>query len=195
MLAGDIRKGVIFDDGSSTDPKNPSLYTVVDFQHVKPGKGAAFVRTTIKHLITGKVLERTYSPTDKINEVKDLIQTRNNMEYSYTDGDLYYFMDQETWEQIPLNHDLVEDLLNFCAEGDKGITIKFYNDMPIMVEPPMFVERTIAEAEMAVRGDTSKAGSKQAVLDTGYKISVPLFVNTGDKIRIDTRTGEYMERI
>ncbi len=195
MLAGDIRKGVIFDDGSSTDPKNPSLYTVVDFQHVKPGKGAAFVRTTIKHLITGKVLERTYSPTDKINEVKDLIQTRNNMEYSYTDGDLYYFMDQETWEQIPLNHDLVEDLLKFCAEGDKDITIKFYNDMPIMVEPPMFVERTIAEAEMAVRGDTSKAGNKQAILDTGYKISVPLFVNTGDKIRIDTRTGEYMERI
>ncbi len=191
ITAGDIRKGVIFDDGSSTDPKRPSLYLVVEFQHVKPGKGAAFVRTTLKNVLTGKVIERTFNPSEKIN---DIAIERKEMMYLYNEGDLYYFMDNQTYDQIPFNKDMVEDALRFVIENT-NCTVQFYNGQPINVEPPMFVELTITKTEPGVRGDTAKSGGKPATLETGYVIQVPLFVNEGDRVRVDTRTGEYMERL
>lgn len=191
ITAGDIRKGVIFDDGSSTDPKNPSLFLVVDFQHVKPGKGAAFVRTTIKNVLTGKVLDRTYNPSEKIN---DITIERKEMMYLYCDSGLYYFMDNETYDQIPFNKNTIEYALNFIVENT-NCSVQFYNGQPINVEPPMFVELTVTKTEPGVRGDTVKTGGKPAVLETGYTVQVPLFVNEGDRIRVDTRTGEYMERV
>ena len=191
ITAGDIRKGVIFDDGTSTDPKNPNLYLVVDFQHVKPGKGAAFVRTTLKNVISGKVIERTYNPSEKID---DITIERREMQYLYNEGGLYYFMDNETYEQIPFNYDTVEDAMKFIIEN-MNAQVQFYKGTAINVEPPMFVELTITECEPGVRGDTAKSGGKPAKVETGYTIQVPLFVNEGDKVRIDTRTGEYMERV
>ena len=191
ITAGDIRKGVIFDDGTSTDPKNPNLFLVVDFQHVKPGKGAAFVRTTLKNVISGKVIERTYNPSEKID---DITIERREMQYLYNEGGLYYFMDNETYEQIPFNYDTVEDAMKFIIEN-MNAQVQFYKGTAINVEPPMFVELTITECEPGVRGDTAKSGGKPAKVETGYTIQVPLFVNEGDKVRIDTRTGEYMERV
>lgn len=191
ITAGDIRKGVIFDDGTSTDPRKPGLYLVVDFQHVKPGKGAAFVRTTIKNVITGKVLERTYNPSEKIN---DISIERKEMVYLYNEGDLYYFMDNQTYDQIPFNYESVKDVLNFVVENT-NCNVQFYNGTPINVEPPIFVELTVTKADPAVRGDTVKTGGKPVTLETGYTLQVPMFVNEGDRIRVDTRTGEYMERL
>lgn len=191
ITAGDIRKGVIFDDGTSTDPKNPNLYLVVDFQHVKPGKGAAFVRTTLKNVISGKVIEKTYNPSEKID---DISIERREMQYLYNEGGLYYFMDNETYEQIPFNYDTVADAMKFMIEN-MSAQVQFYKGTPINVEPPMFVELTIAQCEPGVRGDTAKSGGKPAKLETGYTIQVPLFVNEGDRVRVDTRTGEYMERV
>ncbi len=191
ITAGDIRKGVIFDDGTSTDPKKPSLFLVVDFQHVKPGKGAAFVRTTIKNVITGKVLERTYNPSEKIN---DISIERRDMVYLYKVGDLYYFMDNQTYDQIPFNYESVKDVLNFVVENTT-CNVQFYNGQPINVEAPIFVELTVTKCDPAVRGDTVKTGGKPVTLETGYTLSVPMFVNEGDRIRVDTRTGEYMERL
>ena len=191
ITAGDIRKGVIFDDGTSTDPKNPSLYLVVDFQHVKPGKGADFERTTLKNVLTGKVLERTYNPSEKIN---DISIERKEMMYLYNDGGLYYFMDNETYEQIPFNKDIIEYALKFIVENT-NCSVQLYNGQPINVDPPMFVELTITKTEPGVRGDTVKTGGKPATVETGYTLQVPLFINEGDRIRVDTRTGEYMERL
>ncbi len=191
IYAGDVKKGVIFDDGKSTDPKRPSLQQVIDFQHVKPGKGAAFVRITKKDLLTGKVLEETYNPSTKLNDVSI---ERKEMMYLYNDGSLYYFMDNATYEQIPFNYDTVKDALNFVVENT-NCNIQFYNGVPISVEPPIFVELTIKKTEPGVRGDTVKTGGKPATLETGYVIQVPLFVNEGDRVRVDTRTGEYMERL
>lgn len=191
ITAGDIRKGVIFDDGSSTDPKNPSLYLVVDFQHVKPGKGAAFVRTTLKNVLTGKTLDRTYNPTEKIN---DISIERKEMVYLYNDGELYYFMDNQTYDQVPFNKSTISDALNFIVENT-NCQVQFYNDQPISVEPPMFVELTVTKTEPGVKGDSVKTGGKPATLETGYTLTVPLFINEGDRIRVDTRTGEYMERL
>ena len=191
ITAGDIRKGVIFDDGTSKDPKNPNLFLVVDFQHVKPGKGAAFVRTKLKNVITGQVIERTYNPSEKIDDIQI---ERREMQYLYNEGGLYYFMDNETYEQIPFNYDTVEDAMKFMVEN-MSAQVQFYKGTPINVEAPMFVELTIAQCEPGVRGDTAKSGGKPAKLETGYTIQVPLFVNEGDRVRIDTRTGEYMERV
>ena len=191
ILAGDVRKGVIFDDGKSTDPKKPSLQLVIDFQHVKPGKGAAFVRITQKDVMTGKVLELTHNPSEKLNDVQI---ERKEMMYLYNDGGLYYFMDNETYEQTPFNHDSVADALNFVVENT-NCNVQFYNGIPISVEPPIFVELTVTKTEPGVRGDTVKTGGKPATLETGYVIQVPLFVNEGDRVRVDTRTGEYMERL
>lgn len=191
ITAGDIRKGVIFDDGTSTDPRKPSLFLVVDFQHVKPGKGAAFVRTTIKNVITGKVLERTYNPSEKIN---DISIERREMVYLYKEGDLYYFMDNQTYDQIPFNYESVKDILNFVVENT-NCNVQFYNGTPINVEAPIFVELTVTKCDPAVRGDTVKTGGKPVTVETGYTLSVPMFVNEGDRIRVDTRTGEYMERL
>ena len=183
IMAGDFRKGVTVDiDGQ--------VWSISDFQHVKPGKGAAFVRTKLKNVMTGAVLERTFSPTDKYPKAH--IDTRE-MQYLYSDGELYYFMDVESYEQLALNHDQVEDAINFIVEN-MNVTIRFYKDKPFSVAPPNFVELEVAETEPGFKGDTASNTYKPATLETGYTLQVPLFINTGDHIRVDTRTGEYMER-
>lgn len=184
IMAGDFRKGVTVEiDGG--------VWMIVDFQHVKPGKGAAFVRTKIKNVITGAVLERTFNPSDKVPKAH---VERKDMQYLYNDGELYYFMDIETFEQLPLNHSQVEDAVNFVTEN-MNVSIKFFKGAPFSVEPPNFVELTIVETDPGFKGDTATGAIKPAILETGYKVNVPLFVNQGDKIRVDTRTGEYMERV
>jgi elongation factor P len=184
LMAGDFRKGVTVEiDGQ--------VWTIADFQHVKPGKGAAFVRTRLKNVMTGAVLERTFNPTDKYPRAH--IETKE-MQYLYNDGELYYFMDTETFEQLPLNHEQVEDAIDFIVEN-QNVSIRFFKGEAFSVEAPNFVELTIAETEPGFRGDTATGTTKPAILETGYKINVPLFVNQGDKIRVDTRTGEYMERV
>ena len=184
IMAGDFRKGMTVEiDGQ--------VWSIADFQHVKPGKGAAFVRTRLKNVMTGAVLERTFSPTDKYPNAH--IETRE-MQYLYNDGQLYYFMDVETYEQIPLNHDQVEDAIDFIVENE-NVKVRFFKGAPFSVEAPNFVELTVTHTEPGVRGDTATGTTKPAELETGYKINVPLFVNEGDTIRIDTRTGEYMSRV
>lgn len=184
IMAGDFRKGVTVEiDGQ--------VWTVVEFQHVKPGKGAAFVRTRLKNVMTGAVLERTFNPTDKYPKAH--IETKE-MQYLYSDGELYYFMDTETYDQLPLNHEQVEEAINFIVEN-ANVNIRFYKGAAFSVDAPNFVELLITECEPGVRGDTATGASKPATLETGYKVNVPLFVNEGDRIRVDTRTGEYMERV
>jgi len=185
ISAGEFRKGVTFE-------MEGKVYVVVEFLHVKPGKGSAFVRTKIKNVVTGQVLERTFNPVEKFEKAH--IENKE-MTYLYNDAGLYYFMDNETYEQIPLNHDQVEDALLFITEN-MTCTISFYKGEAFSVQPPNFVELKIVECEPGIQGDTSKAGNKPAVLETGLKISVPLFVNNGETIRVDTREGgTYMERV
>ncbi|AEF17206.1 elongation factor P [Thermoanaerobacterium saccharolyticum] len=184
VSAGEFRKGMTIDiDGQ--------VFTVVDFQHVKPGKGAAFVRTRLKNVITGAVVERTFNPTEKVDEA---VIERKDMQYLYNDGNLYYFMDTETYEQIPLNYEKVEDAMKFLKENMIA-TIKFYKGEAFSVEPPTFVELEVVETEPGFKGDTATGGSKPAKVETGAIIQVPLFVNQGDVIKIDTRTSEYLERV
>ncbi len=184
LTAGDFRKGVTFEmDGN--------VYTVLDFMHVKPGKGSPFVRTKMKNVVTGQVLEKAFSPSDKFPVA---VIDKKEMQYLYSDGDLYYFMDMETYDQLPLNKSQVEEALNFITENMMA-TLQFYKGEVFSVVPPTFVELTIKECEPGLQGDTSKAGYKPAKLETGYEIQVPLFVNQGDKIRVDTRDGTYMERV
>ncbi len=184
VSAGDFKKGLTIEiDGQ--------VWMVVDFQHVKPGKGAAFVRTKIKNVITGSVLEKSFNPTEKFPRA---MVERKDMQYLYNDGDLYYFMDTETYDQLPLNHDKVEDALPYMKENME-VSIKFFKGEAFSVEPPNFVEMEITETEPGFKGDTATAGNKPAIIETGAKVMVPLFVNTGDVIRIDTRTGEYMARV
>lgn len=184
VIAGDFKNGVTFDMGDGT------VWQVVEFQHVKPGKGAAFVRTKMKNVITGAVVERTFNPTDKF---QDAHIDRKDMEYSYNDGDLYYFMDMETYEMLPLNSDKLGDSFKFVKENMMCKIISYKGDV-FGVEPPMFVELEITDCEPGVRGNTTTGVMKNATLETGAKIKVPLFINVGDKIKIDTRTGEYLER-
>lgn len=184
ITAGEFRKGVTFE-------LEGKIYVVVDFLHVKPGKGSAFVRTKIKNIITGQVIERTFNPSDKFQVA---VIEKKEMQYLYNESDLYYFMDMETYEQIPLNKVQVEDALNFIVENMMA-TIQFYKGQAFSVVPPTFVELTIVECEPGVQGDTSKAGYKPATLETGYVLSVPLFVNNGERVRVDTRDGSYMERV
>jgi translation elongation factor P len=182
--AGDFRKGVTIDiDGV--------VWQIVDFQHVKPGKGAAFVRTKLKNVMTGQTLERTFNPSDKypLAHIE-----RKEMQYLYNDGQLYYFMDTETFEQLPLNFEAVEDAIPFVAENS-NVTIAFYQGSAFSVSAPNFVELEITETDPGFKGDTATGATKPAILETGFKINVPLFVETGDRIRVDTRTGEYMERV
>ena len=184
IMAGDFRKGVTVEiDGV--------VWSISDFQHVKPGKGAAFVRTKLKNVMTGAVLDRTFSPTDKYPLAH--IETKD-MEYLYSDGELYYFMDVETYEQIPLNFEQVEDAIDFIKENDQ-VKMRFYKGSALSVEAPNFVELKVTQTEPGFKGDTATGTTKPAVLETGYHIAVPLFVNEGDTIRIDTRTGEYMSRV
>lgn len=184
ISAGEFRKGTTFEmDGQ--------VFTIVDFQHVKPGKGAAFVRTKIKNVIAGSVLEKTFNPTEKFPEA---VIERKEMQYLYNDGNLYYFMDTNTYEQVPLNQEIVEDAIKFLKENDNAI-IKFYKGEAFSVEAPNFVELEITHTEPGVKGDTATNTLKPATVETGATVMVPLFVNTGDRIRVDTRTGEYMERV
>ena len=181
MLAGDIRKGVTFEFKSG-------VYTVTDFQHVKPGKGAAFVRTTLKNVVTGQVLsDQTFNPTAKLETVQ--VETKK-MTYSYFDGEFYVFMDEE-YNQTMLTHDQVEDALKYIKENDV-VTVKFLYGNAFSVEPENFVELKVIEAEPGVKGNTATNVMKNAKVETGAIIQVPMFVNEGETIRIDTRTGEYM---
>ncbi|MGI6109375.1 MAG: elongation factor P [Bacilli bacterium] len=183
ISAGEFRNGVTFEmDGG--------VWTVVHFQHVKPGKGAAFVRTKIKNVVTGAVVERTFSPTEKFPKAH--IDTKE-MQYLYADGDIYYFMDLETYEQIPLGLAQVEDALQYLKENDNA-TIKFFKDEAFSVAAPNFVVLEVTKCEPSVAGNTATAVTKPATVETGATVTVPDFINAGDKIRIDTRTGEYMER-
>ncbi|GAA0723807.1 elongation factor P [Clostridium malenominatum] len=184
ISAGDLRKGTTFElDGQ--------VYTVVDFLHVKPGKGAAFVRAKMKNVISGGSTETTFNPTQKLQEA---VIERKEMQYLYSDGQLYYFMDQETFEQIPLNFEQVEDAIKFLKENMFAV-IKFFKGEAFSVEAPNFVELQITHTEPGARGNTTSNVLKPATVETGAIVSVPLFVNEGDVIRIDTRTGEYMERV
>ncbi len=183
ITAGDFRKGI-------TIEWEGGVWTIVDFQHVKPGKGAAFVRTKLKNVLTGAVVETSFNPTFKTS--KAIIETKE-MQYSYNDGDLYYFMDMETYDQLPLNHDQVEEAIKYVKEGT-NVTIKFFKGAAFSVDAPNFVTLEVTNTEPGFKGDTASNTYKPATLETGVTLQVPLFINTGDLIRVDTRTGEYMER-
>ena len=183
LTAGDFRNGVTFEyDGQ--------VLQVVEFQHVKPGKGAAFVRTKLKNVITGGVTEQSFSPTDKFENAT--IEKRET-QYSYNDGDLYYFMDQETYDMIPVAKDSLPDNFKFVKE-EMICKLLSYKGKVFSVEPPMFVELVVTHSEPGVRGNTAQGTTKPATLETGATIKVPLFINEGELIRVDTRTGEYLER-
>lgn len=183
VTAGDFRNGVTFEmDGG--------VYSIIEFQHVKPGKGAAFVRTKIRNVISGAVTERTFNPNDKFPTA---YIERKEMEYSYNDGDLYYFMDPETYEQLPINSSVLPDNFKFVKEN-MVCRVLSYKDNVFGIEPPNFVELQVTATEPGVKGDTATNTLKPATVETGAQIRVPLFINEGEMIRIDTRTGEYMER-
>jgi len=184
ISAGDIRKGTTFDD-------NGQVFTVIDFLHVKPGKGAAFVRTKIRNVIAGGVTDKTFNPTDKLQEA---VIDRKEMQYLYSDGELYYFMDQETFEQIPLDYEKVEGAIKFLKENMFAV-IKFYKGAAFSVEAPNFVELQITQCDPGAKGNTATNTGKPATVETGAVVMVPLFVNDGEVIRIDTRTGEYLARV
>ncbi len=184
VTAGDFRNGLTFEDDEG------SVYQVIEFQHVKPGKGAAFVRTKLRNVMTGSVVERTFSPTDKFQEARI---ERKEMQYLYNDGDLYYFMDMDTYDQIPISKSLLPDAFKFVKENDICKLVSYKGNV-FAVEPPMFVVLEVTNTEPGFRGDTAQSAKKPATLETGAQINVPLFINTGDKLRIDTRTGEYIER-
>ncbi len=183
ISAGDFRKGITINiDGK--------LCNIVDFQHVKPGKGSAFVRTKLKNIITGAVVERTFNPNDKFTRAH--IETKK-MQYLYSDSQLYYFMDNETYDQIPLEKDLVKESLMFIKENDE-VLMQFHQGKPFSVAPQNFVILEVIDTDPGFKGDTATNVTKAATVETGFVVQVPLFVNIGDKIRIDTRSGEYMER-
>ena len=184
VVAGDFRNGMTFDMGDG------QVWQVVEFQHVKPGKGAAFVRTKIKNVKTGSVIERTFNPTDKFQDAR---VERREMQYLYEDGGLYYFMDMESYEQLPIEGSKLSDNFKYVKENEMCKIVSYQGDV-FGVEPPTFVVLEITDTEPGVRGDTATGASKTATLETGAIIRVPLFVNTGDMIRVDTRTGEYLER-
>ena len=184
VVAGDFKNGITFDDGQG------NVFQVVEFQHVKPGKGAAFVRTKLKNVISGAVTEKTFNPTDKF---EGAYIERRDMEYLYTDGDLYYFMDPETYEQMPLNAEKLGDNFKFVKENTVCKIVSYKGNV-FSVEPPVFVTLEVTDTEPGVRGDTATNVTKAATLETGAVVRVPIFVNTGDLVRIDTRVGEYLER-
>ncbi len=183
ISAGDFRNGVTFElDGN--------VVQVVEFQHVKPGKGAAFVRTKFKNVITGAVVEQSFNPTAKFPTA---YVERKDMQYSYTDGDLYYFMDLETYEQLPINASVLGDSFKFVKE-EMICKVLSYKGTVFGVEPPNFVELVVTQTDPGFKGDTATNATKSAIVETGAEVKVPLFINEGEKIQIDTRTGEYMAR-
>lgn len=184
MVAGDFKNGLTIEwDGG--------VYQVIDFQHVKPGKGAAFVRTKLKNIKSGGVVEKSFRPTEKFDAAHI---ERKDMQYLYADGDMYNFMDNETYEQIALSDDQVGDSLKFVKEND-NVKMLSHNGEVFAIEPPLFVELEITETEPGVKGDTATGATKPATVETGATVLVPLFVGQGEKIQIDTRTGEYMKRV
>ena len=183
VSAGDFRNGVTFE-------MEGNVYQIVEFQHVKPGKGAAFVRTKIRNVISGAVVEKTFNPNDKYPTA---FVERKEMEYSYSDGDLYYFMDPESYELIPVNGSDLGDNFKFVKEN-MVCKILSYKGNVFGVEPPTFVELQVTQTDPGFKGDTATNATKPATLETGAEVRVPLFIDEGDMIRIDTRTGEYMER-
>ena len=183
-MAGDLRNGTTFE-------MEGNVFKVVEFQHVKPGKGAAFVRVKMKNVITGAVLERTFNPSEKLQGAE--IEKRD-MQYLYNDGELYYFMDNNTYDQIPLNESQIGDALKYIKEN-MNVTMLSFKGNVFAVEPPMFVELEVTYTEPGFSGNTTTTSGKPATLENGLEISVPLFVEIGDVIRIDTRTGQYMERL
>ena len=184
VTASDFRNGVTIEvDGK--------VCQVIEFQHVKPGKGAAFVRTKLKDIINGGVIETTYRPTEKFPQAHI---ERRDMQYLYNDGDLYNFMDTESYEQIAVNQEIVGDSMKFVKENEM-CKVNSYNGSVFAIEPPLFVELEITETEPGFKGDTATGATKPATVETGAQVSVPLFVNQGDVIKIDTRTGEYLSRV
>lgn len=183
VSASDFRKGVTFEmDGEP--------YVIVDFQHVKPGKGAAFVRTKYKSLISGSIREEAFNPNVKFPKAH--IETKE-MQYLYFDGEVYHFMDNESFEQIPLSYEHVEEAIKYLRENDNAV-VKFYKGKCFAVDAPNFVELLVTETEPGVKGDTATNVTKKAIVETGATFNVPMFINEGEKIKIDTRTGEYMSR-
>ena len=184
IAAGEFKNGVTVEiDGN--------IYQILEFQHVKPGKGAAFVRTKLKNIISGGVVEKTFRPTEKFPKAHI---DRKEMQYLYQDGDLYNFMDVETYDQIALNAEVVGDALKFVKENE-NVKICSHKGNVFSVEPPLFVELAITETEPGFKGDTAQGATKPATVETGAQVNVPIFVNQGDVIQIDTRTGEYLKRI
>ncbi|GHV08097.1 elongation factor P [Clostridia bacterium] len=184
ITASDFRNGVTFEmDGQ--------VMQVLEFQHVKPGKGAAFVRVKMKNVIGGGVVERTFNPTDKF---ENAFIERRDMEYLYADGELFYFMDNETYEQMPIGRDKLPDVFRFVKEN-MTCKVLSYKGNVFGLEPPTFIELDVTETEPGAKGDTATNVLKPATLETGATIKVPLFINVGDRIRVDTRVGEYLERV
>lgn len=184
ISAGDFRNGITLEiDGT--------VYQIMEFQHVKPGKGAAFVRTKIKDVLNGGVTERTFRPTEKFPQARI---DRFDMQYLYADGDLHNFMDMNTYEQVALAPDVIGDALKFVKENEV-VKVCSYNGNVYSIEPPLFVELVITDTEPGFKGDTSQGATKPATVETGAIVYVPLFVDQGDKIKIDTRTGEYLSRV
>ena len=184
ITAGEFRNGKVFE-------MEGKYYQVVEFQHVKPGKGAAFVRTKMKNVVTGGVTETSFNPTAKFEEVAI---ERKNMEYSYNDGDLYYFMDNDTYEQIALGSELIGDALKFVKENEM-CKVCSHNGNVFSIEPPLFVELQVTDTEPGFKGNTATGATKPAIVETGAQVNVPLFVENGEVIKIDTRTGEYLSRV
>ncbi len=183
VVAGDFRNGLTFEmDGK--------VMQVIEFQHVKPGKGAAFVRTKLRNVVTGAVIETSFSPTDKF---ENAYVERKDMQYLYSDGDLYYFMDLETYEQFPINGNILSDNFKFVKE-EMVCKVVSYKGNVFAVEAPMFVELEVTDTEPGFAGNTAQGALKPATLETGAEIKVPLFINIGDVLKIDTRTGEYLSR-
>ena len=183
IYASDFRKGITFE-------MNGEPHVVLDFQHVKPGKGAAFVRTKYRNILTGATREEAFNPNDKFPKAHS--ETKQ-MQYLYNDGELYYFMDQDTYDQVPLTAELVEDAIKYIRENDIA-TVKFYKENAFTVEAPNFVDLEVVETEPGVKGDTATNVTKAATVETGAVIQVPIFINEGERIQIDTRTGEYLGR-
>ena len=184
VSAGDFRNGL-------TIEYEGNVYQVVEFQHVKPGKGAAFVRTKLRNIKNGGVVEKTFRPTEKSPQAHI---DRADMQYLYSDGELYHFMDVETYDQIALNEEAIGDALKFVKENEM-VKMLSHNGEVFSVEPPLFVELVITDTEPGFKGDTATGATKPATVETGAQVNVPLFVESGDTIKIDTRTGEYLSRV
>lgn len=183
ISAGDFKNGITIETENN-------VMQIIEFQHVKPGKGAAFVRTKLKNIKTGGVIEKTYRPTEKFPQA---IIERTDMQYLYTDGELFHFMDTATFDQIALNKESIGETLKFVKENDM-VKMVSHNGTIFAVEPPMFVELLVTECEPGVKGDTAQGATKPCTVETGAIVYVPLFVNQGDTLKIDTRTGEYLSR-